>query len=203
MIRKALLFCFTCFVLFPSEIKAQETDSLAAERERELLEAVEYDYNIIKLDLFKTFVGGIDIIYERRANLNISLLGEMDWNLTSVRKHFIMGAGIRYYYNLEYRILHRWEKKNKKTSCLSADYFQFDLRAGNRTGEYYDDESLIPRGSFFAPTIKIGFQRKVWKHCFYDLWFGYGIPIPDRRPKDSRIIYVGQIQGGFIFGIGI
>lgn len=188
-------------VLVPG-LEAQENDSLAAERERKLLEAVEYDYNVIKLDLVKTFVGGINIIYERRTNLNFSLMGEVDWNPTRYRKHLIVGAGLRYYYNLEYRILNRWEKKGLKTSCLSADYFQIDLRAGRKTGDFYE-EWYIPTGGFLAPTIKIGFQRRVWKRCFFDLWGGYQVPIPDRRAKDDRIIPFGVLVGGFIFGIGI
>jgi len=180
---------------------AQDADSAAAERERKLLEAVQYDYNVIKADLIRAFVGGIGIVYERRTNLNVSFLGELDWNPTAYRKRFILGAGVRYYYNLEYRILKRWEK-GKKTSCLSADYFELDLRCGRKTGEYYE-ELYIPTGGFFAPVVKIGFQRRLGKRCFFDLWGGYQIPLPDRRPKDDRIMPFGTFTGGFMFGVGI
>lgn len=195
-VRVRCLLVFFC--LCSQAAVAQQNDSLEMERERLLLEGVEYDYNVFKFNLANFFVGGINPVYERRANLNISYLADLDWNFGDRRRHQELAVGIRYYYNLERRILLRLAENGEKTSCLSANYFQFDLFAGHYIGTNYWEEQL--NGWSFGPMLKVGMQRKFWKRCFWDGWVGYVIPVPDRRPKDDRIIQFGSFRFGLLFG---
>ncbi len=197
MIRKLPVFILLLFVLPAS---SQESDSAYAEREARLLEAVKYRYNIFKFDVCKTFVGGVDLIYERRANLNISYIGDLYWNFGESYKGFYATAGLRYYYNLEKRILERYEKKGEQTSCMSGNYFQADLCFFNKAGEIHKDDGVDGPG--IAPGIRIGVQRKLGRIFYWDYWFGYQLPFPDRRPVDDRILNTGTLRIGFAFGIG-
>ncbi|TND08475.1 MAG: hypothetical protein FD123_2271 [Bacteroidetes bacterium] len=192
-------FVFSALFFLAGAVSAQDNDSLELERERKLLEGVTYDYNVIKFNIANTFVGGINPIYERRTNLNISCLADVDWNFNKERRHQEIALGVRYYYNLEQRILDNLENKNRKTSCLAANYFQGDILVGHYIGTRYWEEEL--NGWSFGPMLKVGMQRKFWKYCFWDGWIGYTTPLPDRRPKDDRIIRFGTFRFGFVFGI--
>ena len=200
MKRISLLFYF--LTLYIGQVCGQNNaDSTYAERERKLLDAVVYDYHLVKLGVFNFFAQDLDIIYENRLNLNFSAIIELDWNYGPYRSRYGIFPGLRYYYNLEERILRRYDKKGVKTSCLSGNYFEVDLGYQDLHGPDFEDLGM--NGRYFAPTIKIGMQRRIRKHLFFDTWFGYQLPLPDPRPVDDRIISIGDLRFGFVFGIAL
>ena len=199
---KHTLPVFLIYIAGITGVSAQyNADSAYVERERKLLDAVVYDYHLVKWGMFNMFAQDLDLVYERRVNLNFSYVFELDWNYGPYRGRYGFYPGLRYYYNLEERILRRYEKKGIKTSCMSGNYFEADLGFENRHGSDYSEYGL--KGSFFAPTFKIGMQRRIKRHLFFDTWFGYQLPLPDPRPVDDRIIQVGNIRFGFLFGIAL
>jgi len=199
---KTSLCTFLLFILCQNSFSQSQrvVDSLYQVRKNELLEAVIYDYNLIKMDLAGLAVGSFNFSYERRHNLNFSFLGDLSFNPTRNRKGWGASAGIRYYYNLEKHILDNWHKYKQKTSCLEGDYFQTDLAFFNRKGEVYQISQQ--NGVYVAPVFKVGRQKADKKNrFFYDAWIGYQIPLPDPRPIDARgLITFGMLRFGFSMG---
>jgi hypothetical protein len=191
---KGKRFLLFLFFLLSGKIFSQNYDSLFAERERIILAGVEYRHSMIRWDLSKLMQHKLDVSYERKMNLNLSWVARLTWDYKPISGGLFPNAGIRYYYNLEERIMKRWTKRGEKTSSFSADYFQADLTAGYNWG--YSDQTILevqtyPKGIAIGPALKIGTQRNITKHLFYDFYLGGQI----------LINYKARFVTGFSLGI--
>ncbi|MBC7864491.1 MAG: hypothetical protein IAF38_16065 [Bacteroidia bacterium] len=167
------------FLVFLSSGKffAQNYDSLFSAREKIILEGVDYRNAMIRWNFTNLGDTKLDVSYERKMNLNLSWVGGVVWDFSKEKGGIYPNAAIRYYYNLEERIINRWTKKNKKTSAFSADYFEGDLRAGYNYGYKEQPDNSYPHGIVIGPALKIGTQRNIGKHFYYDAFLGYRIII--------------------------
>lgn len=196
-----LLLVFLLSTLAKAQHQTVE-DSLYEVRKQELTDAVNYDYDVIKIDAFGLLYGNVNFIYEHRQNLNFSYIGDFYFNYRPPLKGLGLSGGLRYYFDLEKRILDNWHKKKIKTSCLAGDYFQLDAGIYNHYGSNYHENHT--NGIYVAPTLKLGMQRASKSNrIFWEAWVGYQVPWPDNRPYDDRIIKFGLFKFGFALGLGI
>lgn len=186
-----LFFVNTCLA---AEVNSSD---LPEDKEKKILDWVDYRYNVYKINVIKCFTG-IDVTYERRVNVNFSLTGNLDWRGQKDRQSILLMPGIRYYYNLEKRILRNAEKNQLKTSCISADYFEFNFLLGSGYGKAYDEYNYRTNGGYVGTMLRAGRQRIFWKYCYYDIWLGYRVLYPDyisvEGPKERVGYGIGNID---------
>src|SRR4051812_29825891 len=163
-----------------NKLFSQNTDSLFAEREKIILQGVDYTRGMFHWNFLRSFNSKIDAGYEKRINLNFSAMSNIVWDFTKQHGGLIGSGGVRYYYNLESRIIKRWKKKQVKTSCFSADYFEADLNVGGNWGTQFPDKNDVPPGIIVGPTLKVGMQRKLWKFVFIDGFLGYNFILQNK-----------------------
>ncbi len=171
---------FLCVFLATITARSQNYDSLFAERERILLAGVDYQRGMIKWDFTRAFMQTLDVLGEKKINLNFSWTAQFIYNFNPDRGGVQGNVGLRYYYNLEERIIKRWTRSQKKTSCFSADYFEADYGVGWNYGPWDTEEpdpDPLPPGIITGPTLKMGTQRALNKYFFYDLNVGYNVII--------------------------
>ncbi len=171
--KKVFLLVVFLFSLILS--KSQNYDSLFAARERILLAGVDYHRALIKWNFFRVFSNKMDVGFEKKVNLNFSMISNLIFDYDPSRGAVHGFYGYRYYYNLEDRITRRWMREKSKTSCFSADYFEADYGLGWNYGPWDEVEDGLPPGIITGPTLKIGSQRKIAKHFFMDVNFGYNL----------------------------
>jgi hypothetical protein len=196
--KNKFLYCavFFCAYLATTQLRAQNYDSLFAERERILLAGVDYQRGMIKWDFARAFNNIFDVQGEKKINLNFSWTAQFIYNYNSDQGGVQGNVGLRYYYNLEERIIKRWTRKQKKTSCFSADYFEADYGVGWNYGPWNTDafdNDPLPPGIITGPTLKMGTQRSLNKYFFYDLNVGYNVIIN----------YKGRAVATFAIGVRI
>ena len=214
IVKALLLLVLFCSAISKLKSQTLNYDSLFAEREKIILAGVDYRHYMIHWDALRLSRSMLDISLERKMNLNLSWIARMTWNYSMKRGGLYPNVGIRYYYNLEERIMKRWQRSGLKTSCFSADYFQADFTMGYNWGYKYQGDALpnqnqnnnnnnnggnLPyqKGLNIGPALKIGTQRPLFRkstfglskyeHFFYDAFIGCQI----------MINYKARIIGGF------
>ena len=171
--KKIVLLFILISLIFVA--RAQNYDSLFAARERILLAGVDYHRALIKWNFFRLFDNKMDLGFEKKVNLNFSMITQLIYDYDPSRGGIQGFWGYRYYYNLEDRIARRWNREKSKTSCFSADYFEADYGLGWNYGPWNEMEDGLPPGIITGPTLKIGSQRKFGNHFFVDVNFGYNL----------------------------
>jgi hypothetical protein len=190
-----LLLIFT--ILCKNKSVAQNYDSLFAAREKILLAGVDYHRAVVKWNFFNLAQSRFDVSGELKMNLNFSWTARVLYDFNPDKGGFSGEGGIRYYYNLEDRITKHWLKREQKTSCFSADYFEADYSLGWNYGPWntnpFEDGDELPPGIITGPTLKMGTQRKIRRHFFYDAYAGYNLVLN----------YKGRVVVGLAIGLEI
>lgn len=206
-----LLFIIVC-MLNPTVTKGQQvTTDTTEERMDEasfktlkegynyVIRAEEDEISMFKVDLLSSFlyilnddwsdsipVSFLRLRFERKWKPNLSWQVGTDWQGigNGIEEIHLLG-GIRYYYNMNKRIL-----KGKSANNFSADYFGVSLL----------NKYEPPKGNYgLSLNLTYGLQRRLGKYGYLDFDIGFENTFKATSSSSTGIQLISTIQLGFAF----
>ena len=175
-LRKELIlkkYFLILFIVIHSLAISQTGNVNNSDPELQLLRQIDFYKNYYKLSLFG-IRKELHLSYERRFNLNFSGVSDLYLNYAGGDErndYQQLSSGIRYYRNLQDRIL---MDKNKIHSCINAGYLETDFVIRSKPYDpkifWYPRGNGNENGAYAGLHFKLGIQKQFKQFFYYDLF---------------------------------